>query len=102
APGTQAPAPTRDLLIVIATHNNAADIARLVQRARELTKAPVLVVDNRSTDATCHLAEQSGAQVLRPLLGMTPWGSLQTGIRHALLQGYASVVTIDAQGRYEV
>ncbi|WP_312759709.1 glycosyltransferase [Pulveribacter sp.] len=101
-PGMQAPAPTRELMVVIATHNNAADIARLLQRVRALVNAPVVVVDNRSTDATCRLAEQNGARVLRPLLAMTPWGSLQTGIRHALALGYASVVTIDAEGRYEV
>lgn len=102
APGTQAAEPTRELLVVISTHNNAADIAYLLQRVRALVNAPVLVVDNRSTDATCHLAEQHGAHVLRPLLAMTTWCSLQTGLRHALAQGYASVVTIDAEGRYEV
>ena len=89
-------------MVVIYTHNNGTDITRLLQRIRDLVNAPVLVVDNRSTDATCHLAEQQGAQVLRPLLRMTPWGSLQTGIRYALQRGYTSVVTIDAEGRYEV
>lgn len=102
APGTQAAAPTRELMVVISTHNNADDIAPLLQRVRALVHAPVLVVDNRSTDATCRLAEQHGARVLRPLLAMTSWGSLQTGIRHALTHGYASVVTIDAESRYEV
>lgn len=101
-PGVQPMAPTRGLMVVIATHNNAAEISHLLQRVRALVNAPVLVVDNRSTDATCHLAEQQGARVLRPLLAMTPWGSLQTGIRHALAQGHESVVTIDAEGRYEV
>jgi hypothetical protein len=102
APGRNTEPVTRGLMVVIATHNNAADIAHLLQRVRALVNAPVLVVDNRSTDATCHLAEQHGARVLRPLLKMTTWGSLQTGIRHALVKGYASVITIDAEGRYEV
>ncbi|EER61952.1 glycosyl transferase group 1 [Acidovorax delafieldii 2AN] len=102
APGRNTEPATRGLMVVIAAHNNAADIAPLLQRIRALVNAPVLVVDNRSTDATCHLAEQHGARVLRPLLKMTTWGSLQTGIRHALAQGYASVITIDAEGRYEV
>ncbi len=102
APGAQTEAPTQGLMVVIATHNNAPDIAHLLQRVRALINAPVLVVDNRSTDATSHLAEQHGARVLRPLLAMTPWGSLQTGLRHALAQGYSSVITIDAEGRYEV
>jgi glycosyltransferase involved in cell wall biosynthesis len=74
----------------------------LIERVHALTCADVLVVDNRSTDATCRLAEQLGAKVLRPLLSMTTWGRLQTGIRYALAQGHASAVTIDAEGRYEV
>ena len=102
APGRGTIAASQGLMVVVSTRNNATDIAQLLQRVRTLVNAPVLVVDNRSTDATCHLAEQHGARVLRPLLAMTPWGSLQTGIRHALAQGYASVVTIDAEGRYEV
>ena len=102
APGTQAAAATHELMVVISTRNNATDIAHLLRRVQALVKAPVVVVDNRSTDATCHLAEQNGARVLRPLLAMTSWGSLQTGIRHALAHGYSSVVTIDAEGRYEV
>ncbi|MBS0466858.1 MAG: glycosyltransferase [Proteobacteria bacterium] len=102
APGRQAAAPTRELVVIISTHNNAADIAPLLQRVRALVNAAVLVVDNRSTDATCHLAEENGARVLRPLLAMTSWGSLQTGLRYALAQGYQSAITIDAEGRYEV
>lgn len=102
APGTEIAPPARDLMVVISTHNNAADIAHLLQRVRALINAPVLLVDNRSTDATTHLAEQHGARVLRPLLTMTSWGSLQTGIRHALKLGYRSVITIDAEGRYEI
>ena len=90
------------LIVIIATHNNAGEISHLIKRVHALVNAEVLVVDNRSTDATCHLAEQHGASVLRPLLSMTTWGSLQTGIRYALAKGYASAVTIDAEGRYEV
>ena len=100
--GSQPVQPTRGLMVIIATHNNAAEIAQLIKRVHALANAEVLVVDNRSTDATCRLAEQHGAKVLRPLLSMTTWGCLQTGIRYALTQGYASAVTIDAQGRYEV
>ncbi|AVS87489.1 glycosyl transferase family 1 [Paracidovorax avenae] len=97
------PVETRaDLLVVISARNNEQDIARLIRRAHVLAKAEVVVVDNRSTDATCHIAEQCGAKVLRPLLEMTNWGSLQTGLRYAQTHGFESVVTIDAEGRYEV
>lgn len=102
APDAQVTPLGRGLMVVISTRNNEADIVVLLRRVQALVKAPVLVVDNRSTDATCHLAEQEGALVLRPLLAMTNWGSLQTGLRYALAKGYDSVVTIDGEGRYEV
>jgi len=102
APGLAATTAKGKLMVVISTRNHEASIAHLVRRAKSLVEAPILVVDNRSADATCTFAEQSGARVLRPLLAMTTWGSLQTGIRHALAQGYESVITIDADGRYEV
>lgn len=89
-------------LVVISTRNHGSTIGELVKRVQILADADVLVVDNRSVDATCHLAETAGALVLRPLLAMTTWGSLQTGLRYALTWGYSTVVTIDAEGRYEV
>ncbi|MDA8445572.1 glycosyltransferase [Paracidovorax valerianellae] len=94
--------PNPRVLVVISTHNHAAGIQHLIQRVRSLVGADVLVVDNRSTDGTCHLAESTGATVLRPLLAMTTWGSLQTGLRYGLARGYDAVITIDAEGRYEV
>lgn len=90
-----------DLLVVIATQDNAAEIVDLVTQARALTQAPVLVVDNRSRDATVALARQAGARVLTPLLAMSQWGSLQTGIRYALARGHERVLTLDALARYE-
>jgi len=94
--------PNPRVLVVISTRNHAAGIQHLIQRVRSLVGADVLVVDNRSTDGTCHLAESTGATVLRPLLAMTTWGSLQTGLRYGLARGYDAVITIDAEGRYEV
>ncbi|MBF5003868.1 glycosyltransferase [Diaphorobacter caeni] len=91
------------LMIVISARNQEAHIAHIIQRVKELAPgAAVVVVDNRSTDATSHLAEVSGAIVLRPLLAMTTWGTLQTGLRYAQAHGYETVVTIDADSYYEV
>lgn len=100
--GSTPAAPNPRVLVVISTRNHAASIQHLIQRVRALVGADVLVVDNRSTDGTCHLAESTGARVLRPLLAMTTWGSLQTGLRYGLARGYDAVITIDAEGRYEV
>lgn len=102
APDTRPTRARQDLLVVISTRNNEAEITHLICRVHTLVKATVLVVDNRSTDATCHEAERCGARLLRPLLVMTNWGSLQTGLRYAQIHGFQTVVTIDAEGSYEV
>lgn len=102
APSTRTAPGRRGLMVVIATHNHADTIGPLVERVRTLTQAPVLVVDNRSIDATRHIAEHHGARVLQPLLGMPTWGCLQTGIRHALALGHEAVLTLDAQARYDI
>ncbi|MCG2957984.1 hypothetical protein KZ302_26225, partial [Escherichia coli] len=63
APDTRPARARQDLLVVISTRNNEAEIAHLIRRVHALVEASVLVVDNRSTDATCHEAEQCGARV---------------------------------------
>lgn len=91
------------VMVVISARNQEAHIASLVLRIRALVpQAHILVVDNRSTDATSHLAEASGAQILRPLLAMTSWGGIQTGLRYAKAHGYDTVVSIDMDSKYEV
>ena len=91
------------VMIVVCARNQEQHIAHLVQRTKELVPhARIIVVDNRSTDATSHLAESNGAHVLRPLLSMSTWGAMQTGLRYAHAHGFKTVVTIDADSYYEV
>ena len=82
-------------LVVVATHNHAHCIGNLVKAIRSQGWHSIVVIDNRSTDGTCHAAQAAGAQVLRPLLAQSHWGALQTGMRHALARGHAGVVTLD-------
>lgn len=103
APETIAASAHGGVMIIISARDQANRIEHLITRIRtQAPKAKILVVDNRSTDATVHLAEESGAQVLRPLLSMTSWSAMQTGLRYAKSHGYDSVVTIDMDGWYEV
>lgn len=93
----------KGLMIVVSARNQERHIAHIIQRVAALApEAVIVVVDNRSTDATSRLAEVNGALVLRPLLAMTTWGALQTGLRYAQAHGYETVVTIDADSYYEV
>ncbi len=60
------------------------------------------MVDDQSTDNTGAIARQAGATVTRPTLPLGAWGGMQLGIRHALRQGYQTVITMDADGQHEV
>ena len=86
---------TRPALVVLPLHNQVHCIARVVHALRMQGGCEVLVIDDRSTDGTCHAAQAAGARVLRPLLAQNPWSALQTGMRYALAQGHAGVVTLD-------
>ncbi len=103
APESVPVAPRRDTMLVISARDQQDQIAHVVRRALALLPgAQVLVVDNRSTDGTANRAEQAGARLLRPLLAMTSWGTLQTGLRYAKAHGFQTVVTIDMDTWYEV
>jgi hypothetical protein len=89
------------LLVVIPALNEAASIADVVNRVLALGNTDVLVVDDGSNDETARLASASGAIVLQAPLRQGAWGAMQTGIRHAMREGYSGVVTMDADGQHE-
>jgi glycosyltransferase involved in cell wall biosynthesis len=90
------------LLIVIPARNEAATIGALLHELRTVGYGDVLVIDDMSDDGTGDIARASGAKVLRPVLGMGAWGGMQAGIRYGRREGFACVVTMDADGQHEV
>lgn len=98
-----AQAPERaEVLIVIPARNEAATIATVVQSALQQGWQHILVINDNSTDTTGLLAQQAGAQVIRPTLPTGAWGAMQLGLRYALAQGFHAVITLDADGQHEV
>lgn len=89
-------------LVVMPARNEAATVAQIVEELVRSGRYDVLVVDDHSTDGTGALAAQAGARVLRPVLPLGAWGGMQAGIRYALAQGYAAVITMDADGQHGV
>jgi len=88
-------------LILIPAHNEAASIGAVVTETLRLRAEPVIVIDDRSTDATAEVAEAAGATVLRLPLQLGAWGATQTGLRYAHALGCERVVTLDADGQHE-
>jgi glycosyltransferase involved in cell wall biosynthesis len=93
-------APETSGLVVIPARDEAADVAGVVRKIRELG-LPVVVVDDYSSDRTAEIARAAGATVLRMPFHGGAWAAIQTGMRHALAHGYDFVITIDADGQHE-
>ena len=89
------------LLVVIPALNEAACIGEVIARTRAHAGMDVLVIDDGSSDDTAAVALVNGASVMRAPLWQGAWGAIQTGIRHAVRQGYAGVITMDADGQHE-
>lgn len=88
-------------LIVIPARNEAQSIEMVIRAISAQGPYPVLVVNDGSTDETLAIAKAAGARVLTLPFSLGAWGAMQTGIRFALRNGYARVVTMDADGQHE-
>lgn len=89
-------------LAIVPAYNEAATVASVVRDVRE--HAPdfdVLVVDDGSTDATTREARAAGAAVARLPFNLGIGGTVQTGYRYALANGYDYAVQIDGDGQHD-
>lgn len=86
------------LAVVIPCHNEAATLEPVLRGAGR--HGDLLVVDDRSTDSSALIAKACGARVLSPSRPGYD-GALETGLRQAFDDGYAFVVTMDADGEHD-
>ena len=86
------------LAVVIPCHNEAATLAAVVRGAA--AHGDVIVVDDRSTDASRAVALLEGGRVIA---STEPGydGALTTGLKRAFAEGYEAVVTLDADGEHD-
>jgi glycosyltransferase involved in cell wall biosynthesis len=92
-----------DSLLVIVPAFNEQDAVGGVVRSirRHVPKAPVLVIDDCSSDATIAVARQAGAEIL-PLphhLGLG--GCVQAGYKLAYELGFEFVIRVDGDGQHD-
>ena len=85
--------------IVVPAHDEAPTIADVVRRARR--HAPVIVVDDGSSDETAAAATRAGADVCRHARRRGKAAALRTGVVAARARGATHVVTLDADGQHD-
>lgn len=88
-------------MVLIPALNEADSITALLAAVHAVTDAPVVVINDASEDETARLARQAGARVLDLPLNLGAWGAIQTGLRHALREGWPLAVSLDADGQHE-
>jgi glycosyltransferase involved in cell wall biosynthesis len=86
------------LAIIIPAYNEEKTIASVIESVKDL--APVIVVNDNSSDNTASIAEESGAQVLTLLQNRGYEGAIDAGFRKANEDGYEFVLTMDADGQH--
>ena len=86
------------LAIVIPAYNEAASIGEIIARARAaLPGAPIVVVDDGSTDGTGAVARDAGAEVLTHPYNKGNGAAVKTALRALKV---AKIIIIDADGQH--
>src|SRR5204862_7056961 len=80
--------------VVVPAHDEATTVGDVVRRARR--HAPVIVVDDGSTDGTAEAAVAAGADVRRHARRLGKAQALRTGVVAARARGATPVVTLRA------
>jgi hypothetical protein len=90
------------LLVIVPAWNEAGAIGGVVRSIREhVPEAPVLVIDDYSTDSTVLVAEEAGAVVLRLPHHLGLGGCVQAGYKLAYELGFQYVIRVDGDGQHD-
>ena len=88
-------------VVIIPAHNEAQNIGSVIGEVHRLSDFPVVVVDDASTDDTIRKAREAHALVIPLVVQLGAWGANQAGLRYALKNDYAHVITMDADGQHQ-
>ena len=89
-------------LILIPAFNESLNIGAVIAEVRQVVpQAPVLVVDDASSDDTYARAKSGGADVLRLPHHLGLGGCVQAGYKFAYELGYEYVIRVDGDGQHD-
>lgn len=88
-----------DVLVFIPVHNEEHTIAKVVDKVRQSCNFDLLIIDDGSTDSTCHILRKLDVEILKhPVcLGLGIISGIEVG--HAM--GYKYVVKIDGDDQHD-
>jgi glycosyltransferase involved in cell wall biosynthesis len=86
--------------IIVPALDAASSIGGVVDDLRESLDAPVIVVDDGSSDATGYVAGAHGAIVLRHEANLGKGAAILSGLREAERRGFRAALTVDADGQH--
>jgi glycosyltransferase involved in cell wall biosynthesis len=87
-------------LIVIPAFNEARNLGSILEEVVSFGLFDVVIVDDNSTDDTRNISLNQGVVVLPLRVRLGAWGATQTGIRYGVMNGYETIVTMDADGQH--
>lgn len=85
--------------LVIPAYNEAGTIYAVVKASSEY--GTTIVVNDCSSDATAHVAEQAGAIVVNHHRNLGYDGALNSGFAKAYTLGFDLIITLDADGQHD-
>jgi glycosyltransferase involved in cell wall biosynthesis len=90
------------VMVIVPALNEERAVGDVVRAAKAaLPGAPVLVIDDHSTDGTAIAAAQAGAQVLKLAVHLGLGGCVQAGYKLAFEMGFDFVVRVDGDGQHD-
>ena len=91
-----------ELLILIPAFNEDGAVADVIREVHQVVpEAPVLVVDDASSDSTYEKARSAGADVLQLPYHLGLGGCVQAGYKLAYGLGYYYVIRVDGDGQHD-
>jgi glycosyltransferase involved in cell wall biosynthesis len=92
----------RSILVIVPALDEQESIGQVLRSlARSRSDCDVLVIDDGSSDRTAEVARAHGAAVLSHGANRGYGAALVSGYRHALANGYETVVQLDADGQHD-
>jgi glycosyltransferase involved in cell wall biosynthesis len=90
------------ILVMVPAYNEAENLPRVIPEIRAAAPgAPIVVIDDCSSDDTCEVARGLGVTVVSHPVNLGAGGAIGTGFDYAAERGYDIAVNVDGDGQHD-